>query len=499
VDVEACESFMKAFGKYGLPSNTMFPTYGLAEHTVFVCSDGKQVLTVDKTELEVNNKIVEVGEGGVKIVGCGYPKKQKVDLRIVDHETCVELGEDLVGEIWVRSNSKADGYYANEEATKESFRAVIVKSGDDHNQDVCKGDAKDTEEDDTEDISSSAYGYLRTGDLGFIHNDEVFICGRLKDLIIVRGRNFYPQDLESTAESLSDDFRPGCVAAFTLNQLDDGVEEVVIAIEVRDAKSSKSKADEMISSIRTSISNDHGLSVDHVVLLNPRTIPKTTSGKIARTWCRRAFVNGEFKIVKQKSFCGGEADKGDENVGGEVVSEEASTGTGAAPENETRRTSSVGGGNRVGVDPDSIRLLGLDEIGTRITNDVAKLANLATDDVSQTAALTSMMDSMTVSQLKGLLVYEYAVDLSDEYLFRETSNVACLVDIIKRGHALDDSSGEAGGEGGGGGAVAGGGGGIRGGGGGGGGGGGRGAKSKPAKVPAGPGMGGPPGVCCVIQ
>lgn len=221
VDRNSIDIFMNSFKPYGLDENVMFPTYGLAEHTVFVCSGGKQIIKVMKENLEIDGDVIIVKEDDCEnedsasfttIVGCGYPSKQKVDVRIVDTVSMSEVQNDKVGEIWVNSSSKAGGYFNKPEETQECFRASLSSlSG-----------------------SESTYTYLRTGDLGFIHNDELFICGRLKDLIIVGGRNHYPQDIESTAEEVSDAFRPGCSAAFTVNQIGNGDEKVALIMEMRE-------------------------------------------------------------------------------------------------------------------------------------------------------------------------------------------------------------------------------------------------------------------------
>ena len=126
-----------------------------------------------------------------QVVGCGYPARQNVLVKIVDHKTSKPVEDDTVGEIWVQSASKAAGYYRKAEETKVDFEAAM--DGDEGG------------------------GFLRTGDLGFVHNDELFICGRLKDLIIVGGRNYYPQDLEGTAEASTSLVRLGCSAAFTID------------------------------------------------------------------------------------------------------------------------------------------------------------------------------------------------------------------------------------------------------------------------------------------
>ena len=221
VDEDSMESFYKAFSKFGLREDVIFPTYGLAEHTVFVCSGGQKRLSVLKRALEVDGliDIVDNDAGNNKsnvsrLVGCGYPGRQGVDVKIVNTDTHEALGDDMVGEIWIQSPSKAAGYFGKPEQTKEDFHAQL--SG---------GESND--------------GYLRSGDLGFLHNEELFICGRLKDLIIVGGRNYYPQDIEATAEASSDLLRPGCSAAFTVDPTHEGGEEVALLAELREAPNDK--------------------------------------------------------------------------------------------------------------------------------------------------------------------------------------------------------------------------------------------------------------------
>ncbi len=228
VTEDSIDAFHEKFVPFGLKKDVMFPTYGLAEHTVFVCSGGKQMITVAKKYLEVDGKVVEIEEatempvdGTSRMIGCGYPSRQNVDVKIVSTETFQPLEEDKVGEIWVRSDSKAGGYYMKPEISKLEFAAEI--GVDPEKDDI--GDTTDF------DVSK---GYLRTGDLGFMHKNELFICGRLKDLIIIGGRNYYPQDIEATAESTDKRIRPGCSAAFTVDPISGSDEEVGIVLEVRE-------------------------------------------------------------------------------------------------------------------------------------------------------------------------------------------------------------------------------------------------------------------------
>jgi acyl-CoA synthetase (AMP-forming)/AMP-acid ligase II len=220
VDAVAINTFYRTFERFGLPRGVVVPTYGLAEHTVFVCSGGKQQLIVKKEGIEAqyvdvvsenadeytrshggDEKLIE--SGLLRIVGCGYPKDEyQVSVLIVNAENKSVLGDDKVGEIWVASPSKAMGYWGNETVTVEEFCAKPSRGWGGSSESVAKDEAYG--------------GYLRTGDEGFLHEGELFICGRIKDLIVIRGTNHYPQDIERTVEGKESRLRPGCTAAFSL-------------------------------------------------------------------------------------------------------------------------------------------------------------------------------------------------------------------------------------------------------------------------------------------
>lgn len=232
VTEDSIESFCSVFCPLGLDRNVIFPTYGLAEHTVFVCSGGKQRLTVSKKALEVDGVVKIMASDSTdtsRLIGCGYPAKQNVNVQIVNTETFQALGEDLVGEIWIQSESKAVGYYGMPFETQRDFCAMIgsVEFPDNMHDEFDDHDDKHV----AIDVSK---GYLRTGDLGFLHNGELFICGRIKDLIIVGGRNYYPQDIEATAEASDTRFRPGCSAAFTVDPISGDNEQVALVLELRE-------------------------------------------------------------------------------------------------------------------------------------------------------------------------------------------------------------------------------------------------------------------------
>lgn len=231
IDYMTIVQFYKTFHPFGLSPNVMKPTYGLAEHTVYVCSDGSQILKVKKASLEEgvieiiqqytiqsllsNDKeinvitLIDEDKSNQVIVGCGLPEYgQDVEVIIVDPES-LQIVEPLhVGEIWVRSPSKAMGYWLQPEQTKQDFHALVASS-------------------------ESNYEYLRTGDFGFLYQKELFICGRKKDLIIIRGSNHYPQDIERTAEHIAiESLRAGCSAAFAIKKDQASTESVIFIAEV---------------------------------------------------------------------------------------------------------------------------------------------------------------------------------------------------------------------------------------------------------------------------
>eukprot|EP00536_Pseudo-nitzschia_multiseries_P014630 jgi/Psemu1/262284/estExt_Genewise1Plus.C_7430001 len=406
VDKESMDVFSAAFRPFGLPDNVIFPTYGLAEHTVFVCSGGKQHLTVKKEPLEaegivcvVNANDDEKGEGATPasdegpvsyLVGCGFPHRQKVDVRIVDRESRTELSEGTVGEIWVRSPSKASGYFGNEQATLEDFGATLASNPLDE--------------------------YLRTGDLGFFYRTELFICGRLKDLIIVAGRNYYPQDIEATAEATSDELRPGCSAAFTIDVSHGGGEEVALVMELRTVPGSAAKikelCDPLADAVKAAIHREHSLGISEVLFLKTKTVPKTSSGKIARSWCRKGFLAGTLQTVYRKSFTRGtasleiEGSPGDGDANGGVAA-----GGGAPP-------------SKAPLTEDEIRTLratGKTELMTRLRIDVAQMGQLPPDSIDYDTALVTILDSLAISHV----------------------TLQKLAEVVKLGYAPDDGDGAA--------------------------------------------------------
>jgi len=191
-------------------------------------------------------------------------------------------GPDRIGEIWVRGPSVALGYWNNEKGTENTFRAYL----------------KDKNEG----------PYLRTGDLGFLHEGELFITGRIKDTIILRGRNVYPQDIERSAEESHPGLRKGCNAAFSIDVHDEN--RVVLLQELSSdyAAGADGALDEICSSIKNAVAVNHGIQIYEVVLLKNNTLLKTSSGKIQRSACRAEYLSGRLNMIsdERKEPCAGE-------------------------------------------------------------------------------------------------------------------------------------------------------------------------------------------------
>lgn len=226
-------------------------------------------LPVDAGALE-NNHIVEVvgGEGGARtLVGCGFPEFGTL-VAIVNPEFLTQCQPQEVGEIWVAGETVARGYWNRPEETEKTFQAYL--------SDTSEGP------------------FLRTGDLGFLRDRELFVTGRLKDLIIIPGRNLYPQDIERTAERSHPSLLQGAIAAFSVEVA--GEEQLVIVPELQSRKA-PDNAEEIISAIRSSIAREYEVQVYGVVLIKPGSIPKTTSGKIQRRAACADFLADNLEVV----------------------------------------------------------------------------------------------------------------------------------------------------------------------------------------------------------
>jgi amino acid adenylation domain-containing protein len=269
---DTLEQFARAFAECGFKKEAFYPCYGMAETTLMVSGVQKTtaplIKTIPKSALE-SNRVVESftnDEDVYHFVSCGrIIPEQKVVIANPETLSSCKLGE--IGEIWVSGPSVGQGYWNRQEETAQTFQAYLSDTGE--------------------------RPFLRTGDLGFLHNDELFITGRAKDLIIIRGRNLYPQDIELTAERSHPSLRSSAGAAFTVEINNEEKLVIVQELEFR----AKPNLEEVISAIRQSISEEHEVQVYAVVLIKPGSIPKTSSGKIQRRATRAQFQNGELSVV----------------------------------------------------------------------------------------------------------------------------------------------------------------------------------------------------------
>jgi acyl transferase domain-containing protein/acyl-CoA synthetase (AMP-forming)/AMP-acid ligase II len=266
--------FSEVFRSCGFNPKAHCPAYGLAEATLKVTAIRKQddplLLTIDAIAFG-QNRIVKRFPGQPNtqtIASCGQPV---LDTRvvIVNPETCIECSPSEIGEIWVAGPLVAQGYWRNSEATQTVFQAHLADRNDGP--------------------------FLRTGDLGFLDNGSLFVTGRLKDLIIIDGTNYYPQDIEQTVESCHPGLRAGASAAFSVEV--DGQEHLVIAQELERSYVRNRDLDPVVSAIRHAIAQQQDLPVHTVLLLKTSSIPKTSSGKIQRQACRQGFLSDTLDIV----------------------------------------------------------------------------------------------------------------------------------------------------------------------------------------------------------
>lgn len=265
------ERFVSSFREYGFSHEKLYPCYGMAETTLIITGPhagrGPVYLCLSAGELE-KNRIVPVSDqhpDARHLVGVGYPW---IDTRvkIVDPETCRLLNDDEVGEIWVSGSIVTAGYWGKPDASKEVFAAEIA------------GDPGEK--------------YLRTGDLGFFHDGELFISGRYKDLIIINGRNIYPQDIEFLTENSHPSIRKNASAAFPVDI--SGEEKLVVVAEVERTAIRDLDVDGVCDRIRENIVMETELSVHAIQLLRTASILKTSSGKIQRKACREAFLQNKL-------------------------------------------------------------------------------------------------------------------------------------------------------------------------------------------------------------
>jgi acyl-CoA synthetase (AMP-forming)/AMP-acid ligase II len=296
VRADTLKRFAATFASCGFHPSSFYPCYGLAEATLLVSGglvkDEPILRTTQVAALEQNhNGVVETSDRRVNVrtlVGCGHAVAD-TRIVIVNPESLTACAPDEVGEIWVSAPSVAQGYWNRPEETALTFQAYLADTGEGP--------------------------FLRTGDLGFLGDGELFVTGRLKDLIIIGGRNLYPQEIELTVQQSHPAVRPACCAAFSVEVADE--ERLIVAAEVEPRYASKRHAtngngngngngtshahtnghlpldvDAMVRAIRRAVAEEHDVRVHAVLLLRAGTLPMTSSGKLQRSACQAGFLDG---------------------------------------------------------------------------------------------------------------------------------------------------------------------------------------------------------------
>lgn len=278
VRAETLEQFAATFADCGFRREAFHPCYGMAETTLMVSGGLRHappvICQVDGTALERNQVVTATGKQEISrtLVGCGQSLLDQ-KIVIVDPESLTPCPANQVGEIWVSGASVAQGYWNQPEQTKQAFHASLADMG--------------------------GSPFLRTGDLGFLQDGELFITGRIKDVIIIRGQNHYPQDIELTVEKSHPALRAGCGAAFAVEVKRQ--ERLVIVQEVQRSYLRKLNVNEVVESIRKAVAAEHALQIYATVLVKTGSIPKTSSGKIQRHACRSGFIMGSLNVVEDWS------------------------------------------------------------------------------------------------------------------------------------------------------------------------------------------------------
>ena len=274
VRAEVLKKFAEAFQVSGFKATALCPGYGLAEATLVVTAvsydSPSYFYPVQANALE-KNKIVgatETDSNVQTLVGCGWTTID-TQIVIVNPETLKPCSPEIVGEIWVSGSTIAQGYWGKPQETQETFQAYLADTG--------------------------AGPFLRTGDLGFIKDGELFVTGRLKEIILIRGRNNYPQDIEYTVQNSHPALRPSCGAAFTVEVK--GEERLVVVQEVERTWLRKIDIDEVNRAIRKAVVQEYDLQVYAIALIRTGSLPKTSSGKIQRRGCRAKFLEGSLEIL----------------------------------------------------------------------------------------------------------------------------------------------------------------------------------------------------------
>jgi len=278
VNAHTMKRFSERFKHYGFDDNAHYPCYGMAETTLFISGSrtgrGAVVQQFDKKSLQKNQARPACKNKTQLLVSSGFVSRS-MDIKIINPENNIECTEQQIGEVWIQGNSVARGYWKREKIPGEDFFGVI------------KGDRK--------------HHYLRTGDLAFFQKNELFITGRIKDIIIIRGKNHYPQDIEYTIINSHPEIKPNSGSAFSIDH--EGSERLVILQELNH-RLNEDKKYEIREIICGEISQHHELQLLDIVFISPGKLPKTTSGKIQRQTARTVYLTKYYPDFVQTSQVG---------------------------------------------------------------------------------------------------------------------------------------------------------------------------------------------------
>ncbi len=293
------DKFSRLFEEHGFCESAHFPAYGLAEATLVITTgdpgaNEPKCIYVDEQVFKNNSvKVCQEKDPGSKaVVSSGLIASSPI-VEIVNPDSNKPVGNCVIGEIWAAGPSICSGYWGKAETTKARFHGLLEEHPDQR--------------------------FLKTGDLGFIHEGQLFVTGRIDDLIIIRGENHYPQDIEHTVENLHPALRRGgFVSAFTVQNGDERANKLVIVQEVERTQRNKIDVAGILSMIRKAVFDVHGLNAHDVVLVQPGEVLKTSSGKVQRSACRIKYKNDSFKRAKggrQVTETGGPSDQVSSVVG----------------------------------------------------------------------------------------------------------------------------------------------------------------------------------------
>ena len=379
---ETLRRFSAAFESCGFRNKAYLPCYGLAETTLIASGCNKSseptFLQVDAQALKAGRIVLaaEESDDAIELVGNGGAPPDH-EILIVDPQKQTPCKSDTIGEIWIAGPSVAQGYWHRPEDSEQTFRASLSDKG--------KG------------------SFLRTGDLGFVHADQLFVAGRQKDLIIIRGRNHYPQDIEMTVERSHEALRPGCGAAFAIDVGDE--ERLVVVQEIERRYIRKLDAAGVIGAIRQHVSREHEIQAYAVVLIKTASLPMTTSGKIQRHLCREHYIQGSLKVVAR-------------SVG---YSQEVEPERHLQVWDECRPVHQMAHGMGMEIAPDINRV-----IESNIAKKVADLLKISFSRVDVHSPLNTLgIDSLMAAELKTAIEADMEIAFPVEALFLG----ACISDL----------------------------------------------------------------------